>query len=84
MSRDLKNQNIPAAIKQFWSETATTYTHDDIEHLEPDGLSAIFLKMLILGLNYYPDPSENADILRSSDEYFLHSSEDFALKTLKN
>jgi hypothetical protein len=39
--------HIPKWLQQFWDENPTIYTEEDILHLEPSGLNAVFLKHLI-------------------------------------
>jgi len=44
MAREL----LPEWIQQFWTDSPTEYTRQDIFHLEPDSEVAVFLKYLML------------------------------------
>ena len=37
-----ENSHIPETIMQFWRNTPTEYSKDDIHHLEPDSEEAVF------------------------------------------
>lgn len=41
------NSHIPETILQFWRDSPTEYSKDDIHHLEPDSEEAVFLKYLL-------------------------------------
>lgn len=41
------NSHIPETIMQFWRNSPTEYSKDDIHHLEPDSEEAVFLKYLL-------------------------------------
>ena len=40
----MARENMPPWIIEYWTETPTEYTKDDIHHLEPDSVLAVFLK----------------------------------------
>lgn len=39
--------HIPGTIRQFWRDSPTEYSKDDIHHLEPDSEEAVLLKYLL-------------------------------------
>ena len=39
--------HIPETIRQFWRDSPTEYSKDDIHHLEPDSEEAVLLKYLL-------------------------------------
>ena len=41
------NSHIPETIMQFWRDSPTEYSKEDIHHLEPDSEEAVFLKYLL-------------------------------------
>lgn len=41
------NSHIPETILQFWRDSPTEYSKDDIHHLEPESEEAVFLKYLL-------------------------------------
>lgn len=41
------NSHIPETILQFWRDSPTEYSKEDIHHLEPDSEEAVFLKYLL-------------------------------------
>lgn len=44
----MSKENIPEFMLQFWKDSPTVYTTDDIIHLEPFSENAVFLKYLAL------------------------------------
>ena len=44
----MSKENIPEFMLQFWKNSPTVYTKDDIIHLEPFSENAVFLKYLAL------------------------------------
>ena len=41
------NSHIPETIMQFWRDSPTEYSKEDIHHLEPDSEEAVLLKYLL-------------------------------------
>lgn len=50
----VSKETIPDWIQIYWTENPTHYTSNDIYHLEPGGLSAVFAKMLALKSGHTP------------------------------
>ncbi len=71
----MSKENIPEFMLQFWKDSPTVYTKDDIIHLEPFSENAVFLKYLALnnssGMVYRGFiTSDNKDFVTSSNLIF--------------
>lgn len=68
----MPKENIPEFMLQFWRDSPTVYTRDDIFHLEPCSENAVFLKYI--ALNCKTDSEKIRSLVTSDNEDFMTSS----------
>jgi hypothetical protein len=73
----MPKENLPPWIQQFWYDTPTVYTKEDIFHLEPNGLTAVFLK--ILALNSDEPPIVETELLVTTDGFYMISTDGYKI-----
>ena len=66
----MSKENIPEFMLQFWKNSPTVYTKDDIIHLEPFSENAVFLKYLAL-LNGEDGSGKIRGFITSDGEDFI-------------
>jgi hypothetical protein len=65
----MSKENMPPWIKIYWKDNPAEYEINDIYHIEPGSLSAVFAKNLALKSGYTPD--EEYYLKTNTDDYFL-------------
>lgn len=68
----MPKNTIPETIQQFWRDSPTEYTLNDIKHLEPFSENAVFLKQLSL-LSGETPPIETHDYVTSDGKKYKTS-----------
>lgn len=69
----MSKENMPDFMMQFWRDSPTAYTRDDIFHLEPLSENAVLLKYLAL-LSEEGGDEKIRGFITSDDEDFMTSS----------
>ncbi len=67
----MPKETIPKFMLQFWRDSPTVYTRDDIFHLEPSSENAVFLKYI--ALNCKTDSENIRSLVTSDNEDFVTS-----------